>query len=551
MAPQGVRVRTTRFAIMAVLTLLAGVLAEAAFAHAAPAFRLALLADAAGPAAAPQAVVSGARAADFRALATDAAVPFSRSTGRWLRVTLASDWSAASPPLLVLRGARFNTVEVYAPPGYRPVPLALTRPASDPRFSRGSLVRELPADLRAGQPVYLYLPPSPNPARLSVAVDALTHYLVRDLRHVRLIALLTSVQFTMVLVGLTLWAALRERLYGYFLGYITPQMVYLLIVSGELYELPGTDLAGRIGIRALWIAAAVSAPFALSFILAFCDLRRMTPRLARLLAALRWPFALLALTAALLPMAWIQRWQADAGNALFVLSSLTAIVAVALAWRRGSVEAGVFLLAWIPQSMLTALVAALLVLRQPLPAWLEYGHLATLAFSSLVLTVGLGLSTLRARRERDQAHRLAEHDALTGAYNRRALLARLAAALIDARQSAQPLSLLFLDLDHFKDVNDRSGHEAGDALLRELTARWSAQLRRSDLLGRYGGDEFVLCLPDTDAAGSAEILARLETSHPFRWSVGTATAVEGDTLSTMLSRADAALYEQKRSSRAG
>jgi diguanylate cyclase (GGDEF)-like protein len=121
--------------------------------------------------------------------------------------------------------------------------------------------------------------------------------------------------------------------------------------------------------------------------------------------------------------------------------------------------------------------------------------------------------------------------------------------LAHASRTGEPVTVALLDLDRFKEVNDQSGHEAGDRLLCELTARWSAQLRQADLLGRYGGDEFVLCLPGTDAAGSAEILARLDASHPFSWSVGTATAVDGDTLSSMLSRADAQLYRHKRESR--
>jgi diguanylate cyclase (GGDEF)-like protein len=140
-------------------------------------------------------------------------------------------------------------------------------------------------------------------------------------------------------------------------------------------------------------------------------------------------------------------------------------------------------------------------------------------------------------------------DPLTGVANRRAWEAEAERNLARAARTGEPLSFALLDLDRFKEVNDRDGHGAGDALLRDLTSGWSRRLRRADLLGRYGGDEFVLCLPATDAHGAWEFLEQLEATHDFAWTVGVATAREGDTLRTVLDRADADLYLKKRRSR--
>jgi diguanylate cyclase (GGDEF)-like protein len=140
-------------------------------------------------------------------------------------------------------------------------------------------------------------------------------------------------------------------------------------------------------------------------------------------------------------------------------------------------------------------------------------------------------------------------DPLTGVANRRAWEDEAARHLARATRTGEPLSFALLDLDHFKEVNDREGHGAGDALLRDLTAGWSARLRQADLLGRYGGDEFVLCLPATDPAGAREILQQLDATNAFTWSVGVAAAQPGDTLTTVLARADADLYLHKRSGR--
>jgi len=138
-------------------------------------------------------------------------------------------------------------------------------------------------------------------------------------------------------------------------------------------------------------------------------------------------------------------------------------------------------------------------------------------------------------------------DPLTGVANRRAWEEEAARHLARATRNGEPLSFAILDLDDFKEVNDREGHGAGDALLQDLAAAWSARLRQADLLGRYGGDEFVLCLPATDPPGAREILQQLDATHCFAWSVGVAAARPGDTLHTVLGRADADLYLQKRS----
>ncbi|MGY1619587.1 GGDEF domain-containing protein [Geodermatophilus sp. SYSU D00691] len=140
-------------------------------------------------------------------------------------------------------------------------------------------------------------------------------------------------------------------------------------------------------------------------------------------------------------------------------------------------------------------------------------------------------------------------DPLTGVANRRAWELEAERNLAHASRTGEPLTVAILDLDAFKEVNDTEGHGAGDALLRDLAHRWSGQLRRADLLGRYGGDEFVLCLPGTDTAGATEILERLDASHDFGWSVGVAGARPGDTLGSVLARADADLYRHKRSHR--
>jgi diguanylate cyclase (GGDEF)-like protein len=149
----------------------------------------------------------------------------------------------------------------------------------------------------------------------------------------------------------------------------------------------------------------------------------------------------------------------------------------------------------------------------------------------------------------DQLRQMAATDPLTGLANRRAWEAETTRVLSHAARTGEPVTVAILDLDAFKEVNDREGHSAGDALLRDVSARWAEELRQADLLGRYGGDEFVLCLPATDGEGALEILRRMRDSHGCAWTAGVSTARDGDTLATVLGRADADLYLNKRSGR--
>ena len=174
------------------------------------------------------------------------------------------------------------------------------------------------------------------------------------------------------------------------------------------------------------------------------------------------------------------------------------------------------------------------------------GHF-TVPWVVLVLAT-LGLTEAQGRLARS-LRTAATTDPLTGVANRRAWEGEAARNLARAHRTGEPLSFAILDLDHFKVVNDREGHGAGDALLCELTAGWSRRLRGADLLGRYGGDEFVLCLPGTDEAGAWQVLRQLDETHDFPWSAGVATAGPDDTLGTVLARADGNLYLQKRTGR--
>ncbi|MDR7270528.1 diguanylate cyclase (GGDEF)-like protein [Pelomonas saccharophila] len=184
------------------------------------------------------------------------------------------------------------------------------------------------------------------------------------------------------------------------------------------------------------------------------------------------------------------------------------------------------------------------------PSPMQVVYLLGLAFGTLLTSIGTVL--MAAEHLRQELERLITHDSLTGALTRRALFTTGEAELSRARRQGRPLSVLMLDLDHFKQINDEHGHLVGDRVLADFVERAHAVLRRPAVLGRYGGEEFVALLPDTDAEQALAVAERLRASPAAdaalprcHVSIGVATAQFEDTLDSLINRADAGLYQAK------
>lgn len=170
----------------------------------------------------------------------------------------------------------------------------------------------------------------------------------------------------------------------------------------------------------------------------------------------------------------------------------------------------------------------------------------TIALLAVEAAIAIQREQMLARLER-----VARTDELTGLSNRRAWDEELARELARAARTNEPLSVAMLDLDHFKDYNDRFGHPAGDRVLKEAAAQWGSRLRKTDVLARYGGEEFALALPNENLAEARETLERLREATPMgqRVSVGLVCWDGIEDANRLMARADAALYEAKRSGR--
>jgi diguanylate cyclase (GGDEF)-like protein len=191
-------------------------------------------------------------------------------------------------------------------------------------------------------------------------------------------------------------------------------------------------------------------------------------------------------------------------------------------------------------------------------AYLRVVEAGLLALAALMLlTFVLARPLLRAFRWTEEQASEARVDALTGLANRRALEEILAAEISRAQRFEHQLAVVLLDLDRFKDINDSFGHAAGDVMLRTVSRLLTSLARQGDTVVRWGGEEFVVVLPETDLAGAhrfAERLRRTIEAHPVgemrtSASCGVATMVPEDTVEALLGAADQALYLAKSNGR--
>jgi|GEM_PF-2358870 len=197
-----------------------------------------------------------------------------------------------------------------------------------------------------------------------------------------------------------------------------------------------------------------------------------------------------------------------------------------------------------------------LALLPVLTEWVDTGHwpehpreLATEISIGLLILIGV---TLLYRRG-DRFRRLAETDALTGLGNRLCFRSDIEAAVVCAREVGQPLALAFVDVDRFKEINDRWGHPAGDEALQEVARALQRSVRQGvDRCYRFGGDEFAILLSGSRGASIFAALARgfakvlPPNAAPISCSVGVVTLREGESPGDIVRRADELMYAAKR-----
>ena len=272
--------------------------------------------------------------------------------------------------------------------------------------------------------------------------------------------------------------------------------------------------------------------------------------------------ALVALIAGCVGYAWRTGDTRRTGVVLMLASSAGALAVAHLIgidgvfWIYALVLANFFLLG--PRMALALTATTLLLVAVHPGVFADLAQRFSFLLSAAVASLFAWIFAVRTEEQRLELLRLATRDPLTGASNRRAMEQELQVAVEAHRRGNGAFGLVMLDLDHFKRINDRYGHEAGDQVLVGLAELLRESTRKVDRLFRFGGEEFVLLLPGADAASLQpmthalldSIRAGLQGAYgPVTASLGAAALQPGEDWQSWLARADAAMYRAKEGGR--
>lgn len=423
----------------------------------------------------------------------------------WLRLVPRSGLEWPSDAALAVRKGRQLDLRAYDSGGRAGRQLSAAALLPEYRAEQTALFA-LPADRMPGDPLYLHVNPSrTGSAQLAFSVPSLADALSQGRAQARTIALAFGALIAMSVTAILIFCVMPGRIFVWYATLFSLQALYVAYISGQGFDWPILGAATPLASLAWNVPVALSGAAACLFVREITDMRRYLPRNYVAFGWLAAVFVVLALSN-------FARGPGSgpfitaAGNLIFVGTAIYTLVVAFLAWARGSRPAGWFLVAWVLLEVMTiwTAVKSMAGTAEPL-----HSHALPLSMVAAAILVALGVAD-RLREQRvalTDAERRARIDPLTGVLNRRSLIERLHAACARAQARGLPIALLFIDLDHFKAINDTRGHLAGDACLRAVIGPIQKELRMSDVIGRYGGEEFVVILSSADAP-AAEAIAR-------------------------------------------
>lgn len=480
-------------------------------------------------------------------------------TSGWWRIELHDDIGFEQDFLLYLSTVTYSESEVWFPDALIPVKLNQLDQDANRGFSPRKQVFLMPNGMKAGQSIYFRFKATEIPA---ISVNILDENALRiiDEHQSRLHNLIEGTILALVLAGFVLSIMLKEKTFLILAIGTLFSLLFILANNGDIYYIHSIGQWYKdFPLQRIFGAACFGIMAYFTYV--FLEMQRYTPRLALIQRLIIIIFALLFFVS-FMPVIKTSAWIPVIGNVAIILGSFTGIACSAFLIRQGNRLGKLYLFSWLP--LFAVALWRIIEISFQLPENETVSILlpASYVIVGILLYSGLGERMLLYKRERDVSERLAKMDPLTDIYNRRALDERLRIAAMSSEKNGSKLSVLFADIDYFKNINDNYGHAIGDEVLKVVAKRISTVLRFGDVLGRYGGEEFVIGLLDTNEAQARALAERIRQSisdHPISSaehkisvtiSIGIAVLSGGlSDLDLAMLSADRALYHCKQNGR--
>jgi len=376
-----------------------------------------------------------------------------------------------------------------------------------------------------------------------------------------------GIMLVMVLFNFFLFLFVRDKEYLFYVFYISSYILLQASLNGYAAQYLWPDALDWIARAPVYLINLVILS-AIIFSQRFLNTAQLAPRLHRLLNVIN----IAALFGLLLVYTAPYYWAAQYANGLGLIMALAALSSGLYMLLHGYRSARYFVIAWVA-FLIGVFVTSLMYLGvlpySPLNAYaMQIGS----ALEVVLLSIALAdrISSLRAKKEQaEQLNRnlkqknselaeLASHDSLTGLFNRNTFMQQLTLLMANAQRYEHPLTLVMIDLDHFKPVNDLYGHQMGDAVLQQVAHVLEKSKRASDMAARYGGEEFILLLPHADCQLACTVAERVREQlqqihfeqHPdlkisASFGVACHDARIDRSIEDLIERADVALYQAK------
>lgn len=536
-----------------------------------------------------ESVAAGDAAQDFAPAPPNGRLAGLSRSAFWLRFQLATAPALQGPLVLAIDYPLLDQVELFE-----------EQPSGG--FSRrenGDGVPFAVRELAHASPAFLIQPPGEIPRRfyLRVRSSGSLQVPLRLMRYDAFVAHLETGQLVVGLfhgmlliltaMGLLLYGLMRDRLFLLFAGFIGGYTLLQASLSGLAFALLWPDATAWAS-RAAPALVAVTGLFAAAFIRDFLESRARLPKIDRFFVGLNGA-ALGVVVTALVDVRWGIRLSALYATVLIGTSVASALLLAARGFRPARYFAAA-MSAFLIGMLIAALAFVGLIPYTNLTAQaMQIGTLLLAVMIAIAITTRIrDLQVARARaaesaqkyltalnqelerlvrdrtraleRKNEELKELAARDSLTGLLNHRAVIEQFHHALNGAYRYREPLAVIMVDIDHFKTVNDRFGHQAGDSVLMTLARLLLQHVRAADICGRYGGEEFLLLLPKAVPGTAYELAERLRRQiHTLELAELQGTRVtasfgvaeldlEGPVVSGdhLIRRADEALYQAKR-----